>query len=124
MANDFCHMDLQTTDPEAAKKFYGELFSWELEKMDMPGGVEYTLIKPGEGPLGGIMRQPVEGLPSHWMVYIQVEDVEKSIAKAVELGGEALRGKTPVADVGFIAVVQDPTGAAFALWQPAKKQQH
>ena len=55
MANDFCHLELHTTDVGAAKTFYSELFTWELEAMPMGEGQEYTTIKPGEGPGGGIM---------------------------------------------------------------------
>ncbi len=57
MGNPFVHVELSSTDPAAAKAFYGELFSWQLEDTEMPVGT-YTMINPGDGTGGGMMRQP------------------------------------------------------------------
>ena len=78
MANGFVHIELNTTDPKAAKSFYGRLFNWQLEDMDMGGGATYTMIKPGEGPGGGMMQHPMPGAPSMWLTYINVDDLKAS----------------------------------------------
>lgn len=63
MANPFVHVELSTTDPARAKAFYGQLFSWTLEDMEMGPGMTYTLINPGEGTGGGLMQQMAPKTP-------------------------------------------------------------
>ncbi len=121
MQNDFCHIELNTTDLEGAKKFYFELFSWDKEETPMPSGELYTVIKPGKGPMGGMMKSPEPSAPPTWLVYITIDDVEAVSKKAAELGGKILLGKTPVPEIGHFSVIQDPQGAVFALWEPTEK---
>ena len=85
MGNPFVHVELSSTDPAAAKAFYGELFSWHLEDTEMPVGT-YTMIKPGEGTGGGMMRQSIPGAASAWLPYVVVDDLKSSVEKAVSLG--------------------------------------
>jgi uncharacterized protein len=66
MANPFVHVELSTTDVNKAKTFYGKLFEWTLEDVPMPDGA-YTMIKPGKGTGGGMMKQLIPGAPSAWM---------------------------------------------------------
>jgi predicted enzyme related to lactoylglutathione lyase len=120
MQHDFCHIELNTNDAEGAKKFYLGLFDWDSEDWPMPQGGTYTIIKPGKGPMGGIMKSPVEH-PPMWAVYIAVEDADAAAKKAVKLGGKVIMGKTPVPNMGFFALLQDPQGATFAVWEPIKK---
>jgi predicted enzyme related to lactoylglutathione lyase len=58
MANPFVHVELATTDIDKAKSFYQSLFSWQLQDMDMGGGMSYTMINVGEGSGGGMMKHP------------------------------------------------------------------
>ncbi len=117
MANPFCHIELNTTDPDKAKEFYSQLFDWEMQ--DMPMGEEtYTMINVGEGTGGGMMKNPVPNVPSHWLSYIQVDDVSASLEKAKSLGGTVLHEKHEIPQYGCFGIVQDPTGAVFAMWQP------
>src|ERR1700686_4748657 len=90
MANPFVHVELNTTDVNKAKTFYGALFNWTLEDVPMPSG-SYTLIKVGEGTGGGIMKHPVPGAPSAWLAYVLVDDVVFATQKAKSLGGRILR---------------------------------
>ncbi len=115
MANPFVHVELLTDDPAKSKKFYNSLFDWKLE--DMPG-MDYTMIGVGEGTGGGIMKNPVPGLPSHWMAYVLVADVKASTKKAESLGAKVVKEVTEVPDYGWFSVITDPTGAALGLWQP------
>ena len=121
MANPFCHLELATTDLAKAKAFYSGLFSWGLEDMDMGPGGTYTLIKPGEGPGGGMMKHPIPGAPSAWLAYVQVDDIKASTAKAKALGATIMKDVMDVMGHGQMSVLIDPTGAALALWQPAQK---
>lgn len=117
MANPFCHVELQTTDLEQARRFYTGLFDWKLQEMEMDQGT-YALIDVGEGTGGGMMTNPVPDAPSQWLSYIQVEDVAASTKKAKDLGGTVLQDKTEVPNFGWLSIIRDPTGATFGLWQP------
>jgi hypothetical protein len=75
MANPFVHVELATTDLDKSKSFYQSLFSWQLQEMDMGGGMSYTMINVGEGTGGGMMKHPVPGAPSAWLAYALVDDV-------------------------------------------------
>lgn len=115
MANPFVHVELLTDDPAKAKKFYHGLFDWKLE--DIPG-MDYTMIGVGEGTGGGMMKNPVPGLPSHWLAYVLVEDINASTKKAKSLGAKVVKEVTEVSGYGWLSVITDPTGAALGLWQP------
>jgi predicted enzyme related to lactoylglutathione lyase len=117
MANPFAHVELQTNDVDKAKKFFTGLFDWKLE--DIPD-MEYTLISVGEGTGGGMMKNPVPNVPSHWLPYVQVEDVAASTKKAKSLGATITRDVTEIPNAGWFSVILDPTGAALGLWQMEK----
>ena len=117
MANPFCHLELATTDLAKAKAFYSGLFSWTLEDMDMGPGGTYTLIKPGEGPGGGMMKHPIPGAPSSWLAYVLVDDVAAATKKAVSLGAKVAVDKQEVPNMGWFSVIIDPTGASLGLWE-------
>lgn len=117
MANPFVHVELSTTDPARAKAFYGQLFSWTLEDMEMGPGMTYTLINPGEGTGGGLMQQMAPGAPSVWLAYVIVDDIKAATAKAQSLGATVCRAVTEVPGMGWFSIIQDPTGAAVGLWQ-------
>ena len=115
MANAFVHNELNTQDVGKAKAFYSKLFDWTLE--DMSGGMEYTLIKVGEGTAGGIMKHPMPGQPSFWLAYVGVDDIKASTAKAKSLGANVIKDVTEIPNVGWFSIFMDPTGAALALFQ-------
>jgi hypothetical protein len=117
MGNPFGHVDLQTSDVEGAKKFYTGLFDWRLEEPEkFP---DYTLIDPGAPPSGGIMKLPAPQVPVGWNVYVGVDDVDGTAARAKELGGDVIVEKTPVGEMGAFAVLQDPQGGVISAWQCA-----
>jgi uncharacterized protein len=117
MPNPFVHVELNTTDVAKAKTFYGSLFDWKLEDADMGPMGTYTMIKVGEGTAGGIMKNPMPGVPSFWLSYVAVDDIEAATAKAKALGATIIRDVTPVADIGWLSIIQDPTGAGLGLWK-------
>jgi predicted enzyme related to lactoylglutathione lyase len=118
MANAFVHVELNTTDVDKAKAFYGKLFEWKLEDMTMGDGSAYTMIGVGKGAGGGIMKHPVPGAPSAWLAYVEVADIKAATAKAKSLGAHVMQDVTEVMGMGWISILIDPTGAALGLWQP------
>lgn len=121
MANPFVHVELNTTDLPKAKEFYGKLFDWTLEDTPMPDGM-YTLIKPGNGTGGGMMKHPMPGAPSTWLAYVQVADVKASTQKARSLGANVIVEPQEIPNVGWFSIFMDPTGAALAMFQPKQPQ--
>ena len=121
MANPFVHVELATTDLNKSKSFYQSLFSWQLQDMDMGGGMSYTMINVGEGTGGGMMKHPVPGAPSAWLAYALVDDVRAATAKAKSLGATVMRDVMEVTDEGWLSIIRDPTGAPLGLWQAKKK---
>jgi predicted enzyme related to lactoylglutathione lyase len=115
MANPFVHVELHTQDPERAKKFYTELFDWNLE--DVPD-MNYTIIKVGEETGGGMMKSPMPDAMPQWVPYVLVDDIAASTEKAKSLGATVLADVTEIPGMGSYSMFLDPTGAAFALWQP------
>ena len=121
MANPFVHVELNTTDPAKAKTFYGQLFDWKMEDMDMGPQGKYTMINPGEGTGGGLWKNPVPGAPSFWLSYALVDDVKASTAKAKSIGATVMQDVTEVPNMGWFSIIADPTGAHLGLWQTARK---
>jgi predicted enzyme related to lactoylglutathione lyase len=118
MANPFVHIELNTTDVDKSKDFYGKLFDWKLEDVPMGDGTTYTMIGVGEGTAGGILKNPMPGAPSMWLAYVNVDDVAASTAKAKALGATIVRDVTEVMGMGWFSIIMDPTGAGLALWKP------
>lgn len=116
MANSFVHVELNTQDTAQAKAFYSQLFSWKMEDMPMPNGT-YTMINPGEGTGGGLMKHPMADAPSMWLAYVNVDDVKASTAKVTSLGGKVIADVMEVPNMGWFSIVSDPTGAVLGLWQ-------
>ena len=117
MANPFVHVELNTTETAKAKAFYGSLFDWKLEDVDMGDGFVYTMIGVGEGTGGGMMKHPMPGAPAMWLSYVLVDDIEAATAKAKSLGATIMKDVTEVADMGWLSILVDPTGAHLGLWQ-------
>jgi len=117
----FCWVELGTTDSAAAKSFYTQLFDWDYEDHPMgPDGV-YTMLK-SNGKEAGAMYELMpdmraQGIPPHWMSYVAVTSADESAEKAKAAGATIMNGPFDVFTVGRMAVVKDPTGAVFSLWQ-------
>ncbi len=122
MANEFAHIELMTHDPEAARRFYAELFAWNWQKQEMPQG-DYWVIDPGKDPKGGIMKAPEPEIPPHWLVYTRVDDVAATLELARKLGGEIFVEKMPIPGMGAFGIFKDPTGGVMAIWEPGPGQE-
>jgi uncharacterized protein len=117
----FCWIELGTNDPDGAKKFYTGLFGWEAD--DMPAGPDmiYTMLRIRGLDVGAMYKLGAEetahGIPPHWNSYVAVASADEAAKKAKTLGGNILADAFDVMDVGRMAIVQDPLGATFPVWQ-------
>jgi predicted enzyme related to lactoylglutathione lyase len=118
MANAFVHVELNTTDLDKAKAFYGKLFDWKLAEMPMSDGSMYTTIGVGTGTGGGMMKHPMPGAPSAWLAYVVVDDVKASTQKARSLGAQIITDVTEITGIGSFSILMDPTGAALGIFEP------
>jgi hypothetical protein len=107
-----CWNELYTSDLDASARFYGDLFGWGIEAMEGPR--PYRTITTAAGTSNGGMTT-MEGVPPVWLVYFGTDDIEASVARLTELGGETRTGPMDIG-MGTIAVVTDPAGATFALF--------
>src|SRR5918992_5648531 len=121
----FSWVDLATTDPAAAKAFYAGLFGWETQDDDAGDGAVYTLCRVEGDAVCGLFEMPEDmrasGAPPNWTSYVTVDDADAAAVRAKELGGDATRDAFDVMDIGRMAVLADPQGAAFAVWQPRSR---
>jgi predicted enzyme related to lactoylglutathione lyase len=119
----FSWVDLGTTDREAAKGFYGQLFGWEGEDNPMPdgSGSVYSMMTVGGETVAAIFDQQQEqrdvGIPPAWFSYVTVAGADDAAARAKEAGGAVHAGPFDVGEAGRMAVVADPTGAMFGVWE-------
>lgn len=114
----FCWNELATTDTEACKKFYTELFGWATHTSEI-GGSDYTIFKSGDTDIGGVMQIGADWgenpPPPHWMAYVAVEDVDAAVVRVAELGGTVCIPPTDIPTVGRFSVINDPSGASFSI---------
>ena len=113
--------DCSSTDPDKTKKFYADVMGWGTEDIPIGEGAVYTMFKhDGETVAASSGMQEdmkKQGIPSHWNVYVTVDDVDSMTGKVTELGGTVIAEPFDVFDSGRMMVLQDPTGAMLSLWQ-------
>jgi len=114
---EFSWNELVTRDVAVSKTFYSGLFGWTVEPFQ---DGDYTLFKQGDTVVGGLMKCPDPGLPSHWLPYVTVDDVDASAKKAAALGAKIVVDPRDIPSVGRIAVLTDPQGAPIGLFKPKK----
>jgi uncharacterized protein len=110
----FVWRDLMTTDPARAKAFYTALFGWTISPMEM-GEMTYDMLSNDGKHFGGVVQLSSDhGVPSHWISYVTVGDVDEAAATATRLGGSVHVPPTDIPGVGRFGVVADPQGAVFS----------
>ena len=121
----FCWFELGTTDQNAAKSFYTSLFGWSVTEYPMgPSGVYTTFQLQGQDSGAAYTLRPdqrAQGVPPHWLLYIATDNADEAARRAGELGGKVYVPPFDVMELGRMAVLADPTGAKFAVWQPKQK---
>ena len=120
MANAFVHCELNSTDPEKAKSFYGQLFEWKLQDMQMGPSGTYTMIDVGDGTGGGILKHPMGG-PSIWIPYALVSSAAEATAKAKSLGATIIKDISEIPGMGRFSIIQDPSGGVIGLWESTQE---
>jgi uncharacterized protein len=114
-----CWVDLSTPEPERAKQFYEGLFGWKISASGQDSW-GYLHLKNGDDFIGGIQpgqhRNASE--PPHWLAYFYVENVDASVKKGEELGARTYVPPMEIPGAGRMAVLADPQGAVFAIFQP------
>ena len=113
--------ELNTWEPETALAFYGRTLGWEFEPTPLPDGAAYWIARKDGRPVGGIFELTApeyDGIPSHWMTYLSVNDINKAEANTNNAGGEVMRPPIRIPGVGKLAVVTDSTGAMIGLIEP------
>ena len=126
--NSVSHFEIYADDPGKLQTFYASLFDWTFETVP---GMDYTFVKtvdtdesrrttqPG-GINGGMIKRP-EGYNVHAPVnYVNVESVDASVTKAQQLGAKVTKPKAAVPGMGWFAMLTDPQGNHFAMWQMDK----
>jgi predicted enzyme related to lactoylglutathione lyase len=115
----FCWDELYTKDQAAAGKFYSAIFGW-TGKVGENDPMKYWHWMNAGKDIGGMMDLQTPHAPPHWLPYIAVADVDASTTKVKALGGKVLMDPMQIEKVGKFSVVQDPTGATFALFRSAR----
>jgi predicted enzyme related to lactoylglutathione lyase len=113
--------ELLSNDVDAARAFYEKAMGWSFDAMPMDDGT-YWVAKTGDKPAGGMMAMPEglpPGMPSHWMAYISVDDIDARLKTAEENGATIVRPPFDVPGIGRIAILQDPSGGAIGWMTPA-----
>jgi hypothetical protein len=123
--NAVAHFEIYADDPDKLGQFYTGLFDWTIEPVP---GMDYRMIKTvetdaqgtpahGGGINGGILKRPAGYEGRAWVNYVNVDSVEAAINRAQELGAKLMKGKSPVPGMGWFAMLTDPQGNPFAVWQ-------
>jgi predicted enzyme related to lactoylglutathione lyase len=113
--------ELYVNDFEKSKKFYSELFGWKFNQ-SLSMGESYWNISTGEGSLsGGLMKKTIPGHSGQAVVlYVETDDIDATLNKAISLGGKTETGKTLISDsAGYFALFTDIDGNVVGLWAKA-----
>jgi predicted enzyme related to lactoylglutathione lyase len=121
----FSWADVTTTDPAAAKAFYSALFGWEAEDIPVGDGVFYSMMRLEGHDVAAISPQPQPqreaGVPPVWNSYITVDSADAAADSATQLGATVHAPPFDVMEAGRMAVIQDPQGAFFMVWEPRSR---
>jgi predicted enzyme related to lactoylglutathione lyase len=126
--NPVAHFEIYGDDPDKLAQFYTSLFDWKVEAVP---GMDYRMVRTVEtdgkgmasqpgGINGGILKRPAPELRG-WVNYVNVESLDASVERAQKLGAKLTRPRSPVQGMGWFAMLIDPQGNPFALWQSDSK---
>jgi len=111
-----CWVDTQQPDPHAAMDFYGRIFGWEFE-----AGADYFVARLRGRDVAGVGPLPDGDAPG-WTTYVCTDSADDAAAKARSAGGTVLVEPFDAAPAGRLAIIADPTGAPFGVWQAGERQ--
>jgi len=117
----FCWPELSTSNWQQGKDFYIQLFDWGFDDQPIGEGIFYTMLQQDGLDIGAMYQmeagQQESGMPSHWLNYIAVDNIDLMTEKAKNLNAEIICGPMSVGDAGKMSLMVEPGGAMFALWQ-------
>ncbi len=117
MTNSVTHFEIYAEEPVKLAEFYRALLGWQIEKA---AGIDYWRVQSApagtNGVNGGMLLRPIPG-PRSWVHYVHVESLDRTLEQLLALGGSVVRPKAAVPKTAWYAVVTDPDGNIFALWQ-------
>src|SRR5262249_9897915 len=113
-----CWVDLFTSDPDTCRAFYEDLFGWTSESAGDEFGGYINFSKNGVRVAGAMRNDGSSGQPDLWSIYLAVTDAKATVDRAQANGSHVIVPAMDVGDLGTMAVVTDPGGAAIGMWQP------
>ncbi len=111
--------DLTVADAPAIRDFYSKVVGWKPEDVQMGEYSDFNMTMPESGdPAAGICHAKGDnaGMPSQWIIYITVADIDKSVEACRENGGKVIVGPKSMGDA-MLCVIEDPNGSVAALYQ-------
>jgi predicted enzyme related to lactoylglutathione lyase len=125
MKNSVAHFEIYADDPNTLGQFYKSLFDWNIEPIP---GMDYHWIKTVDtdaqgkptqtgGINGGMMKRPQGYNTRAWINYVNVDSVDTYVDRAQKMGAKVMKAKSAVPGMGWFAMLIDPQGNEFALWQ-------
>ena len=112
--------EIETRAPEVFQRFHGAMWGWVFEPAfaDSELGADYWIIKAGEKSIGGLQRSASDAHPhAGTRLYVEVEDLEKTLRDVRDRGGQVERSRTALGgDDRWFATALDPTGVSFGMW--------
>jgi predicted enzyme related to lactoylglutathione lyase len=118
VAGQITHFEIYGDQPKELSEFYGALFGWRMERAE---GLDYWRIHPdADDPakVGGGLTYKPRSDPKGWLQFVNVDSIDESLELAERMGGTVVRSKTAVPRTAWVAVLADPSGNHFAIWQP------
>jgi len=116
----FVWHDLMSADPEASRRFYAELFGWDVREEEIPPVGDYSMVFAGDTPIGGIVPLDDPDRGTHWIGYVEVPDVDAAAAAARAAGGQVRVPPLHLEGIGRFAVVTDPSGGSVCPFTGAE----
>jgi len=111
---EWCHVEIPSADPAKSEAFYAAVFGWTFQRVPE---MDYTLYMTSEDGIGGGILKKPEGMGQQLINYVNVGELEPYLEKIEAGGGSVLMPIAEVPNVGWFAIVADPDGNAFGLWQ-------
>ena len=110
----FVWYDLISPDPAGSIDFYTHVAGWGTQHWN---DMNYTMWENAGAPIGGVVKSggPMGDRPN-WLPYVAVDNVDATAEKAKQLGGKILSGPADISETGRYAILQDPQGAAIAIF--------
>jgi len=115
-----CWIELDTPDVPGARAFYAELFGWSSEEPNPDFGGYFNFTHGSARVAGGMATPP--GMPDVWSTYLATDDIQRTLDDAKTHGGQVILEAMPVADLGVMGFLIDPSGGHIGVWQPGEHQ--